>query len=462
MEHRTTIFAGLLAAVQGTVTAGTITVNVAGDPAGMGTCPTTCSLRQAISTAVGGDTLVFKAGLASPINLTQGSLVVDKFLIIQGPGATKLTVSAQNASRVLEVSAQANVSDITLANGEVVGSAGGGAGDSVGGGCVLIASGATLVLDKVTVGHCLVIGGDGGKGSKGSAGSIIGGISNPPGPGGVGGFGGAARGGAILVQGSLALTNSSVVTSSTVGGKGGAGGDGGDPGGTSFFSLGGNGGKGGDATGSAIFADNNANLRIANSTISGGTATGGDGGNASTYMLPGTAGSGGDASGGLIATVYGLTDIEFSTLTNGKVIAGAPGATGEPAQAGIIAGNALQAPGAITVLSSIIVDTQAGATLCNRNVTAASGSVNLSQDTSCPGFTLHASAAQTLRQLNVNDTPWPAFMPAWHGPAIDDAATCTDLAAQIVTSDEHGTPRPQGAQCDLGAIEADYIFVDDF
>jgi hypothetical protein len=31
-----------------------------------------------------------------------------------------------------------------------------------------------------------------------------------------------------------------------------------------------------------------------------------------------------------------------------------------------------------------------------------------------------------------------------------------------VTDDEHATPRPQAATCDLGAIEADYIFVDVF
>ena len=32
----------------------------------------------------------------------------------------------------------------------------------------------------------------------------------------------------------------------------------------------------------------------------------------------------------------------------------------------------------------------------------------------------------------------------------------------IVTADQHGTSRPQGSQCDIGAIEADYVFVDDF
>jgi len=34
--------------------------------------------------------------------------------------------------------------------------------------------------------------------------------------------------------------------------------------------------------------------------------------------------------------------------------------------------------------------------------------------------------------------------------------------SQNVTGDQHGTARPQGTKCDLGAIEADYIFVDGF
>jgi hypothetical protein len=53
-------------------------------------------------------------------------------------------------------------------------------------------------------------------------------------------------------------------------------------------------------------------------------------------------------------------------------------------------------------------------------------------------------------------------MPLYHSAVIDAAATCQDLAAQTVSVDQHDTPRPQGAKCDLGAIEADYIFVDGF
>jgi hypothetical protein len=48
-------------------------------------------------------------------------------------------------------------------------------------------------------------------------------------------------------------------------------------------------------------------------------------------------------------------------------------------------------------------------------------------------------------------------MPRWHRGGIDAAASCNDAAPLQVAIDEHGTPRPQGAACDLGAIEADYL-----
>jgi hypothetical protein len=56
----------------------------------------------------------------------------------------------------------------------------------------------------------------------------------------------------------------------------------------------------------------------------------------------------------------------------------------------------------------------------------------------------------------------PAYMPVYHSKANDAAASCNDLTPEPVTADQHGTPRPQGSVCDIGAIEADYIFVDPF
>src|SRR5260370_18399319 len=49
--------------------AATLTVNTSGDAAGA--CPTTCTLRAAVSAAPSGDTIKFKNGLASPIVLNR-------------------------------------------------------------------------------------------------------------------------------------------------------------------------------------------------------------------------------------------------------------------------------------------------------------------------------------------------------------------------------------------------------
>ena len=483
-----TVLASLLASGVGHgAVAGTLTVNVNGDPVGAGTCPVACSLRQAIATAIGGDTLVFASGLTSPIALSQGPLVIDKSLTLQGPGTTKLTVSALNASRVLEVNAQVMISGITFADGAVTGAMGGpganadiegadggtgGSGDSVGGGCLVVDNNATLLLDRAAVHHCVAQGGRGGTGGDGGdphcfaydSGSYFCTLWGTAGAGGYGGPGGAARGGAILVHGALTLTNSSVSGAAATGGEGGHGGAGGANLDTLYiYGRDGDGGDGGLADGGAIFADSGASLRVTNSTISGNTATGGQGGHGGERTFyGGYGGDGGSAYGGLLFVGNGVTiaDVEFSTLTDGLATGGLPGHFGFSYGSGF--GNAIFAATPTTMLSSIIVGAQSAVSLCNDFVAAAADSVNLSEDNSCSGFTLHANFAQTLRPLDVNATPWPAYMPVWHGPAIDVAVNCKDLAAQSVTDDQHGTHRPQGAQCDLGAIETDYTFVDGF
>src|SRR5438309_9884638 len=82
----------------------TVTVTSAND-AGPG------SLRQAIADAASGDTIIFDLAVPSQISLTSGELLIDKDLIITGPGATSLTISASPSasSRIFEVISGANV-----------------------------------------------------------------------------------------------------------------------------------------------------------------------------------------------------------------------------------------------------------------------------------------------------------------------------------------------------------------
>jgi hypothetical protein len=108
-----------------------------------GTCPNaSCTLRQAIATAVAGDSISFNLPNPSTIALTSGELVINKNLTINGPGANKLTVSGNDTSRVFNVtSGIVSISDLTIADGNAGGSAGG---------AVIISAG-SLTLTKVVV-----------------------------------------------------------------------------------------------------------------------------------------------------------------------------------------------------------------------------------------------------------------------------------------------------------------------
>ena len=75
------------------------------------------SLRQAIADAPPGDTIDF--AITGTIILTNGELVITNNLTISGPGATNLTVSGNNSSRVFDLSGtgSATVSGLTITKG---------------------------------------------------------------------------------------------------------------------------------------------------------------------------------------------------------------------------------------------------------------------------------------------------------------------------------------------------------
>jgi predicted outer membrane repeat protein len=78
------------------------------------------SLRADIAAAHNGDTIVFAPSLdGQTITLTSGELLIRKNLTIAGPGASQLTISGNNASRVFEVAKQENVtlSSLTISSG---------------------------------------------------------------------------------------------------------------------------------------------------------------------------------------------------------------------------------------------------------------------------------------------------------------------------------------------------------
>jgi len=106
------------------------------------------SLRQAIADAAAGDTIQFASSLANQtISLTSGQLNVTKNLTIDGAAAAGLTISGNNASRVINVQSLVNftLKNVTVANGRLTGTdepTGAGAG-------ILGGSNSTLTID-----HC--------------------------------------------------------------------------------------------------------------------------------------------------------------------------------------------------------------------------------------------------------------------------------------------------------------------
>ena len=98
--------------------AATITITTTAD-SGSG------SLRQAIQDAAPGDTINFS--VTGAITLTSGELFIGKNLTLQGPGATSLAISGDDASRVVRIygsETTVTISDITIRNGSASGGAG--------------------------------------------------------------------------------------------------------------------------------------------------------------------------------------------------------------------------------------------------------------------------------------------------------------------------------------------------
>ncbi len=99
-----------------------------------GICPgASCTLRQAIATAVSGTTITFAANVRGTINLTSGELLINKNLTINGPGANLLSVQRSAvggtpAFRIFNItpnSVFAAISGLTIANGNSPSNGGG-------------------------------------------------------------------------------------------------------------------------------------------------------------------------------------------------------------------------------------------------------------------------------------------------------------------------------------------------
>jgi predicted outer membrane repeat protein len=97
------------------------------------------SLRAAITSAKSGDTIVFAPSLdGETITLTSDELAIKKNLDIEGPGASLLTISGNDANRVFDVSQglTVTIAGLTISHGLGTGnlqdnSQGGGGGGAI-------------------------------------------------------------------------------------------------------------------------------------------------------------------------------------------------------------------------------------------------------------------------------------------------------------------------------------------
>jgi CSLREA domain-containing protein len=172
------------------------------------------SLREAIfatNIVPGADTINFApaltAGGAAKILLTDGELAINDTLTINGPGASLLTIDAQQLSRIFNITATTSdysVSGLTLKNGKTTG-----AGQGFAGGAIRSATAGSLTVNSCIVDSCNTTGANGG--GIFSVGALMLGdtlISNNK----TGGLGGG-----ILGQNGITLNNSTVSGNNSVG-----------------------------------------------------------------------------------------------------------------------------------------------------------------------------------------------------------------------------------------------------
>ncbi len=397
------------------------TVNNTADPAG-GTASNcnpanagTCSLRDAIAAASSGDAIAFAIGSNKTIKLTSNTtLTLDKNLTIDGSGSPGLTLDGNNAVTVVAVNSgvTAAISALTIAHGQASVNVSG-AGLLFGGG---IYNHGTLTLTGSTI-------------SGNAAASIGGGIANKYGSltldhSTIQGNSSGVDGGGIWNQGTLVVANGTLSGNSSYGG--GAISNYGGPITLTDSTISANtsaGGNTGFAAG-GLYIKSGA-VTMAGSTISGNS--GGLGGgvfNGGTFSVSNSTFAGGffnDAD--LTVTNATFADFQFASLTavtanntifNGGCFFGTPG-----------------------------------------NVTGSiSGSGNLDSGTTCAFAPARSNATFNLGPLQNNGGPTFTSVPGPGSAAIDAGIDSTCNAAPVGGVDQRDARRPQGAHCDVGAVEA--------
>jgi hypothetical protein len=347
------------------------------------------SLRQAIADSAAGDSINFASNVTGTITLTSGELVIGVNLTITGPGASVLSVSGNNASRVLNIAGgTATIAGLTITAGNV----------SLGDGGNVINQSA-LTLSNCTISHGSALGNGGGICNNG--GCTLSGctVSNNVG----------------ISGGGIFNTATMTVQSSTLSNNLGQGGGGG------------------------IF--NTDALTITDSTISGNTSPGGFGGgvcgegNTATLTnctITANSASGASGLGG------GVFSGDAADALNNTIVAGNFSGSG-PIPNDIFLGGA----GRLVGDHCLIGDAGSSGGITNGtsgNIVGVNGSGTLAIDT-------------ILNPILADyGGPTETHLLVCSSPAIDAGENSLATAA-LLTTDQRGAPRVAGAAVDIGAVE---------
>jgi len=266
-------FCLLVLALSGVASAATFTVSKIADT-NDGTCDSDCSFREAVAASnlsAVDDAIVFNAAIFSTpqtITLISGEIVVTSSgaLTVVGPGSNKLTVSGNNASRIISngTGAVTSISGITLTGGNGVGAANTGRG-----GAIYNFGGTLTLINLVITGNAAANGGGLNNAGTATLNIINSTVSNNTATGSGGGMQNFS-GNFVNVTNSTFSGNTS---SSTLVGGGGM-----QANGTLTFTnvtFSGNTAAGGDGGGLVY---NGQGLNMTNVTITGNNATGGGSG----------------------------------------------------------------------------------------------------------------------------------------------------------------------------------------
>lgn len=465
------------------------------------------SLRQAILDANADATtpnmVQFQSGLIGTITLSTGQMKITRAMSVQGPGASAVTVSGNNASRVFYVNlpaiADVTISGLTLTNGKVTGN--GGAVDSVG---------ANLTLSNSTINGSVATNNGGGVYAGGAGVNVTisgvsaqnntardgGGIRVSPGAGGTGlienslvsgntattGWGGGLylNGGSITVNATRVINNHA--TANPAGGI------------EAFqtkFTISDSKVSGNTSTGvgGGLYVSY-APMTMQRTVVSGNTASGVGGGLAlKNNLYQGTGGAtiqnstfSGNTTpgygGGIAAFNDGnlsvaLTNVTISGNTTtakggglyssvGYVGAAMPRGTGTlTIESSTIAGNGAATGGGVVAAAKGNNITLHDSIIANNTATTADADVNgtfvanYNFIKDATGATLNGGnntigVDPALGPLTVNGGPTPTLLPTLGSPVIDAG---DPFFAPPPSTDQRGLPRVAGVHIDIGAVE---------